>query len=121
MVLNYKNGPTLRCLYPEPPHPLEVPSCAETGVIGSIGGTIGSMQATEVIKIILEKEEVLSGRLFIIDSLNFTTQIISFERNSEYSKIETLGDYDDLCLSEIIQSKNFQQLNSLKCSPIILK
>ena len=100
MVLNYHDGPTLRCLYPEPPHPLEVPSCAETGVIGSIAGTIGSMQATEVIKIILEKEEVLSGKLFIIDSLNFTTQIISFKRNPESSKIKTLSDYDDICLSE---------------------
>ena len=100
MVLNYQNGPTLRCLYPEPPHPLEVPSCSETGVIGSIAGTIGSMQATEVIKIILKKEEVLSGKLFIIDSLNFTTQIISFERNPESSIIKTLEDYNDICLSE---------------------
>ncbi len=100
MVLNYHNGPTLRCLYPEPPHPLEVPSCDETGVIGSIAGTIGSMQATEVIKIILEKKEVLSGKLFVIDSLNFTTQIISFVRNSENSNIKTLGDYNDVCLSE---------------------
>lgn len=100
MVLNYNGGPTLRCLYPEPPHPLEVPSCAEIGVIGSIAGTIGSMQATEVIKIILKKEEVLSGRLFIIDSLNFTTQIISFEKNPENSNIKTLGDYEDFCFSD---------------------
>ncbi|MEI6049809.1 MAG: ThiF family adenylyltransferase [Bacteroidota bacterium] len=100
MVLNYRNGPTLRCLYPEPPHPLEVPSCAETGVIGSIAGTIGSMQATEVIKIILEKDEPLSGKLFIIDSLSFTTQIVSFEKNPENSKIKTLGDYDEICLSD---------------------
>jgi adenylyltransferase/sulfurtransferase len=100
MVLNYRNGPTLRCLYPEPPHPLEVPSCAETGVIGSIAGTIGSMQATEVIKIILEKDEVLSGKMFIFDSLSFTTQIVSFERNPENSKIKTLGNYNDISLSE---------------------
>jgi molybdopterin/thiamine biosynthesis adenylyltransferase/rhodanese-related sulfurtransferase len=100
MVLNYNDGPTLRCLYPEPPHPLETQSCAEIGVIGSVAGTIGSMQATEVIKIILKKEEVLSGKLFIIDSLNFTTQIISFERNPENLKIKTLGDYEDLCFSE---------------------
>jgi adenylyltransferase/sulfurtransferase len=100
MVLNYKDGPTLRCLYPEPPHPLEVPSCEEAGVIGSIAGTIGSMQATEVIKIILEKEEVLSGKLFIIDSLNFTTQTISFKKNPENSKIKTLGEYNDFCFTE---------------------
>jgi sulfur-carrier protein adenylyltransferase/sulfurtransferase len=100
MVLNYRNGPTLRCLYPEPPHPLEVPSCAETGVIGSIAGTIGSMQATEVIKIILEKDEVLSGKLFIIDSLSFTTQIVSFEKIPENAEIKSLGEYEDICLSE---------------------
>ena len=99
MVLNYKKGPTLRCLYPNAPQPLEVPSCDETGVIGSIAGTIGSMQVTEVIKIILEKEEVLSGKLFIIDSLDFTTHIITFERNPEDSNIRTLGEYNDICLS----------------------
>lgn len=100
MVLNYNNGPTLRCLYPEPPHPLEVPSCAEIGVIGSIAGTIGSMQATEVIKIILGKEEVLSGKLFIIDSLNFNTQIITFPKIEANSDIKILGDYEELCLSD---------------------
>jgi len=52
IVLNYKNGPTLRCIYPTPPHPLEAPSCDEIGVLGSIAGIIGSMQATEVLKII---------------------------------------------------------------------
>lgn len=100
MVLNYHNGPTLRCLYAEPPHPLEVPSCAEIGVIGSIAGTIGSMQATEVIKIILEKDEVLSGKLFMIDSLNFTTQIISFSKVNGNSDIKELGEYQELCLSD---------------------
>jgi sulfur-carrier protein adenylyltransferase/sulfurtransferase len=100
MVLNYKDGPTLRCLYPLPPHPLEVPSCSDIGVIGSIAGTIGSMQATEVIKIILNMDEVLSGKLFILDSLNFTTQIISFAKNPENLKIKTLGDYEDLCFSD---------------------
>ncbi|TAL77604.1 MAG: hypothetical protein EPN88_02495 [Bacteroidetes bacterium] len=100
MVLNYKGGPTLRCLYPEPPHPLEVPSCAEIGVIGSIAGTIGSMQATEVIKIILEKEEVLSGKLFIIDSLNFSTEIITFEKNPENSNITSLCDFEDFSNSD---------------------
>jgi len=104
MVLNYKNGPTLRCLYPEPPHPLEVPTCDESGVLGSIAGTIGSMQATEVIKIILDLDEVLSGKLFIIDSLNFTTQIVSFKKNRDIPKIEVLGDYEDVCIAEDIKA-----------------
>ena len=100
MVLNYKGGPTLRCLYPEPPHPLEVPSCEESGVVGSIAGTIGSMQATEVIKIILDLDGVLSGKLFIIDSLNFTTQVVSFNKNLNLPKIEMLGEYEDVCVAE---------------------
>ena len=112
MVLNYQNGPTLRCIYPEPPHPLEVPSCDEAGVIGPIAGIIGSFQASEVIKIILEKGDVLSGKLLIIDSLNFRTQIVSFERNPASSDILELGDYDDDCLSD------FKSIRELSCSDI---
>jgi adenylyltransferase/sulfurtransferase len=100
IVLNYRNGPTLRCICPDPPHPLEIPTCAETGVIGSIAGIIGSMQATEVIKIILNKEGVLSGKLFSFDSLNFTTQIVPLEKDPESSIVKELGEYQDLCLSE---------------------
>ncbi len=100
MVLNYHNGPTLRCLCPDPPHPLEIPTCAETGVIGSIAGIIGAMQATEVIKIILNKEGVLSGKLYSFDALNCTTHIVPFERDPEHSIVKELSEYQDLCLSE---------------------
>jgi len=95
MVLNYHNGPTLRCLYPEPPHPLEVPTCEEFGVIGSIPGMIGSLQATEVLKIIIGLDGVLSGKIFMIDTLNFSTLISSFERNPDLSWITELGEYED--------------------------
>lgn len=95
MVLNYRNGPTLRCLYPEPPHPLEVPTCEEFGVIGSIPGMIGSLQATEVLKIIIGLGGVLSGKIFMIDTLNFTTCISSFERDPKLSKVIELGEYED--------------------------
>ena len=98
MVLNYKNGPTLRCLYPETPHPLEVPSCEEFGVIGSVPGIIGSLQATEVIKIIIEHPAVLSGKLFMIDSLNFKTCITSFEKNPNLPAIKELEEYEDINL-----------------------
>jgi molybdopterin/thiamine biosynthesis adenylyltransferase len=101
MVLNYKNGPTLRCLYPIAPHPLEVPSCEEFGVIGSIPGVIGSLQATEVFKIILELDGVLSGKLFMIDTLEFNMSISSFERNPGLSQITELGDYEDTGLNDI--------------------
>jgi len=99
IVLNYKNGATLRCIYPNPPHPLEAPSCDEIGVLGSIAGIIGSMQANEALKIILEFDGVLSGKMFFIDSLNFSTHIISFERNPALADIKTLGDYKEICLS----------------------
>ena len=101
MVLNYKNGPTLRCIYPEAPHPLEVPSCEEFGVIGSIPGMIGSLQATEVFKIILELDGVLSGKLFMIDTLNFNVWISSFEKNPDLAVITELGEYEDNSLCDI--------------------
>jgi sulfur-carrier protein adenylyltransferase/sulfurtransferase len=100
MVLNYNNGPTLRCLYPEAPHPLEVPSCEEFGVIGSIPGMIGSLQATEVFKIILGLDGVLSGKLFMIDALNFNAWISSFERNPHLAVITELGEYEDNSLCD---------------------
>lgn len=100
MVLNYQGGPTLRCLYPDPPHPLEVPSCEEFGVIGSVPGIIGSLQATEVLKIIIEHEGVLSGKLFMIDMLSFNTSISSFGRNPVFSQITELGEYEDISLCE---------------------
>lgn len=98
MVLNYKDGPTLRCLYPKPPHPLEVPSCEEFGVIGSVPGLIGSLQATEVLKIIIGLDGVLSGKIFMIDTLNFNTWISSFERNPDLSRLTELGEYEDISL-----------------------
>lgn len=99
VVLNHRNGPTLRCIYPTPPHPLESPSCDETGVLGSVAGTIGTMQATEVFKIILGLDGVLSGKLFFIDSLNFTSQVFTFSRDPAVAEIVELGEYPDLCIT----------------------
>jgi molybdopterin/thiamine biosynthesis adenylyltransferase/rhodanese-related sulfurtransferase len=115
MVLNYHNGPTLRCLYPEPPHPLEVPSCEEYGVIGSVPGLIGSVQATEVLKIILGLEGVLSGKIFMIDTLNFNTLISSFERNPELSAITELGEYEDneVCGDNSVKEISADELNKM--------
>jgi len=128
IVLNYRNGPTLRCICPDAPHPLEVPTCAETGVIGSIAGTIGSMQATEVIKIILNKEGVLSGKLFSFDALTFTTHIVPLERDPVSSIVKTLGEYHDLCLSEkgsvkVISTEELKIMlsNNLKITVIDLR
>jgi adenylyltransferase/sulfurtransferase len=115
MVLNYNNGPTLRCLYPESPHPLEVPSCEEFGVIGSVPGLIGSMQATEVFKIILGLEGILSGKIFMIDTLNFNTWISSFERNPELSAITELGEYEvnELCSDNSVKEISADELSKM--------
>jgi molybdopterin/thiamine biosynthesis adenylyltransferase len=115
MVLNYQNGPTLRCLYPEPPHPLEVPSCEEFGVIGSVPGLIGSLQATEVFKIILGLDGVLSGKIFMIDTLNFNTWISSFEKNPDISSITKLGEYEDndLCCNNSVKEISTDELSKM--------
>jgi adenylyltransferase/sulfurtransferase len=98
-IFNYKNGPTLRCLYPEPPHPLEVPSCAEAGVIGCIAGIIGGLQANETIKLILGVGDLLSGKIFTLQSLYFHKQLIPIVRDPVASDIKELGNYEDYCLS----------------------
>ena len=115
MVLNYKNGPTLRCLYPVPPHPLEVPSCEEFGVIGSVSGLIGSLQATEVFKIIIGLDGVLSGKIFMIDTLNFHSWLSSFERNPELSLITELGEYEDndLCDNDLVKEISADELTRM--------
>lgn len=104
-VLNYQNGPTLRCICPTPPHPLEVPSCSQTGVLGSLTGIIGAMQATETLKIILGLENVLSGNYLVFDSQTYSTQLFPFTRNSEAPDITELGSYEDDSCDEIIEIK----------------
>lgn len=80
-VFNYKNGPSYRCLFPESSDLKTTPNCVTTGVLGVLPNTLGAFQATEVLKIILEIGEVLSGKLLIYDALHFQTQIIDFARN----------------------------------------
>jgi len=64
-VFNYNNGPCYRCLFPNPPPAELVPSCADAGVLGVMPGVIGTIQATEALKIILEKGDILSGRFLV--------------------------------------------------------
>jgi molybdopterin/thiamine biosynthesis adenylyltransferase/rhodanese-related sulfurtransferase len=80
-VFNYKNGPSYRCLFPEQEGLNAVPNCAVSGVLGVLPNTIGTLQATEVLKIILEIGEVLSGKLLLYDGLHFQTQLIDFVKN----------------------------------------
>lgn len=80
-VFNYKNGPSYRCLFPEQEDLNATPNCVESGVLGVLPNTLGTFQATEVLKIILEIGTVLSGKLLIYDALSFQTQIIDFAKN----------------------------------------
>ena len=81
-VFNHLNGPTYRCLFPDQPERDQVPSCAATGVLGVVPGTIGCLQATETLKVILGMEGILSGKLLIQDFISQTVRTISFQRDA---------------------------------------
>lgn len=94
---NGETGPNYRDLYPTPPAPGTVPSCAEGGVLGVLPGIIGTLQANEVIKVITGVGESLSGRLFIFDALSFNTRTLKISKNPDAPKITTLIDYNQFC------------------------
>lgn len=96
-VFNYEGGPNYRDLYPEPPPPGLVPSCAEGGVLGILPGIIGVIQATETVKIILGVGTTLSGRLMLYDALNMKFRELKLRPNPERPVIEKLIDYEMFC------------------------
>lgn len=97
-VFNYQNGPTYRCLHPTPPAPGEAPSCAEIGVLGVLPGLVGTMQATETLKIILDLGDVLSGRLLLVDALGMRFQTIRFHAVAANQQLTALApDYAAFC------------------------
>ena len=93
---NGERGPNYRDLFPSPPPPGMVPSCAEGGVLGVLPGIIGSLQASEVIKIITGVGTPLAGRLFLFDAASFTTRTLKVRKNPTI-KITELIDYDQFC------------------------
>ena len=102
-VFATKEGPCYRCLYPEPPPPGLVPSCAEGGVLGILPGLVGVIQATEVIKLILGQGEPLIGRLLLVDSLSMRFRELKLRKNPEcpacgtHPTLTELIDYDQFC------------------------
>lgn len=96
-VFNYEGGPNYRDLYPEPPPPGMVPSCAEGGVLGVLCGIIGTIQATEAIKIILGAENTLSGRLLLYNAWDMKFRELKLRPNPERPVIEKLIDYEQFC------------------------
>lgn len=96
-VFNYEGGPNYRDLYPEPPPPGMVPSCAEGGVLGILPGIIGVIQATETIKIIIGKGTTLSGRLLLFNALEMKFRELKLRPNPIRPVIEKLIDYEQFC------------------------
>lgn len=96
-VFNYQGGPQYRDLYPEPPPPGLVPSCAEGGVLGVLPGVIGCIQATETIKILLGQGTSLSGRLLLYDALHMRFRELKLRRDPTLSPPTQLIDYQEFC------------------------
>ena len=102
-VFATKEGPCYRCLYPEPPPPGLVPSCAEGGVLGILPGLVGVMQATEAIKLILGKGEPLIGRLLLVDALDMRFRELKLRKNPDcpvcgtHPTVTKLIDYNEFC------------------------
>jgi sulfur-carrier protein adenylyltransferase/sulfurtransferase len=120
-VFNYVNkkgerGPNYRDLYPTPPPPGLVPSCAEGGVLGVLPGIIGSLQALEVIKVVTGIGETLSGRFFTFDALNFENRTFNIKRrddnpvNGKNPTIHELIDYEQFCGMRAVEEKPAKEI-----------
>jgi adenylyltransferase/sulfurtransferase len=102
-VFDARRGPCYRCLYPDPPPPGLVPSCAEGGVLGVLPGLVGTIQATEAIKLIAGIGEPLIARLLMIDSLSMSFRTLRLEKNphcrvcSANADVRELIDYEEFC------------------------
>jgi len=102
-VFATEDGPCYRCLYPEPPPPGLVPSCAEGGVLGILPGLVGVIQATETIKLILGRGDPLIGRLLLIDALGMKFRELKLRKNPDcpacgtHPTVKELIDYNEFC------------------------
>ena len=102
-VFYAKEGPCYRCLFPEPPPPGLVPSCAEGGVLGVLPGTIGTLQATEALKVLLGIGEPLIGKLLLYNALDMSFDFVKLKKNPNCrvcgpnADIKELIDYEEFC------------------------
>lgn len=119
-VFNYQAGPTYRCLFPQPPLAAEAPNCDATGVLGVLPGLVGTVQATETLKVLLGLGEVLRGRMWVLDTLSFETRLLKFKRRPEQAAINldtaNASDYGDFCAPPM-RSVSPQELSKLLQSP----
>ncbi|MBI2094317.1 MAG: molybdopterin-synthase adenylyltransferase MoeB [Candidatus Omnitrophica bacterium] len=113
-------GPCYRCLYPEPPPPGMVPSCAEGGVLGVLPGVIGLIQATEAIKLIMGKGEPLIGRLLLYNALKMEFREVKLKRSPEcpvcgdHPTIKELVDYEEFCGLRGVEGKEQRSEHDLE-------
>ncbi len=102
-IFDAKDGPCYRCIFPEPPPPGLVPSCAEGGVLGVLPGTVGTLQATEALKLLLGIGTSLKGRMLLYNALDMSFDFIKLRKNpdcnvcSEKPEITELIDYEEFC------------------------
>ena len=121
-VFDAKIGPCYRCLYPEPPPPGMVPSCAEGGVLGILPGVVGTLQAVETIKIIIKKGESLTGRLLLFDALNMNFKELKLKKNpncpicGQNPTIKSLIDYETFC--GVKQSEKLSHENEITVTEV---
>jgi molybdopterin/thiamine biosynthesis adenylyltransferase/rhodanese-related sulfurtransferase/molybdopterin converting factor small subunit len=124
-VFYAKQGPCYRCLYPEPPPPGLVPSCAEGGVLGVLPGVIGVIQAIETVKLILGKGEPLIGRLLLFDALKMKFRELKLRKNpdcpvcGQHPTIRELIDYQEFC--GVAHSDQVQVGSEFEITPLELK
>ncbi len=120
-VFAHDGGPCYRCLYPEPPPPGMIPDCAEGGVLGVLPGLIGTIQATEAIKVALKLPGTLTGRLLTVDALTMRFQTLQLKRNPECPvcgdspTIRELIEYRELCgwMNEAQQHEEIKPVNEI--------
>ncbi|MEM0445570.1 MAG: molybdopterin-synthase adenylyltransferase MoeB [Nitrososphaerota archaeon] len=124
-VFHAEKGPCYRCLYPEPPPPGLVPSCAEGGVLGVLPGIIGSLQANETLKLIVGIGQPLIGRLLLVDALNMTFRELSINKDrncpvcGDNPTIKELIDYEQFCGARVSGEDITSHGNSI--TPLELK
>ncbi len=111
-VFNHDGGPTYRDLYPEPPPPGLVPSCAEGGVLGILPGVIGTIQATETLKLLLGLGSSLSGRLLLYDALEMRFRELTLRKDPSAKPITTLIDYTQFCGAPTASPDPFERLTA---------
>jgi len=111
-VLNHNHGPCYRCLFPEPPAEELAPNCSANGVLGVLPGLIGTIQATETVKVLLNIGSTLSGRLLIYDALEMSFRDIDIQNNescricSNEADIKELQEYEEQCILTALEEES---------------